>query len=88
MKWVGKLYVDKALPFGLRSAPKIFKAVADAMQWILELSRTAKELHHRVRLNRGFRSDLCWWACSLPGLNGTSMMAGVVKSSSQYVFYV
>ena len=35
MKWRGKLYVDKALPFGLRSAPKIYNAVADAMQWIL-----------------------------------------------------
>ena len=27
--------MDKALPFGLRSAPKIYTAVADAMQWIL-----------------------------------------------------
>ena len=35
MKWEGKLYVDKALPFSLRSAPKIYTAVADAMQWIL-----------------------------------------------------
>lgn len=35
MRWRGKLYVDTALPFGLRSAPKIFSAVADALQWIL-----------------------------------------------------
>ena len=32
MKWRGKLYADKALQFGLRSAPKIYNAVADAMQ--------------------------------------------------------
>ena len=29
--------MDTALPFGLRSAPKIFNALADALQWILEL---------------------------------------------------
>ena len=34
--WDGKLYVDAALPFGLRSAPKIFNAVADALQWMAE----------------------------------------------------
>ena len=32
----GQLYIDTVLPFGLRSAPKIFSAVADALQWILE----------------------------------------------------
>ena len=31
MKWKGNLYVDTALPFGLRYAPKIFNAVADAL---------------------------------------------------------
>ena len=36
MRWRGKLYVDMVLPFGFRSAPKIFTAVADALQWILE----------------------------------------------------
>ena len=32
MMWDGALYIDAALPFGLRSAPKIFTAVADAAQ--------------------------------------------------------
>ena len=36
MKWQGKLYVDTTLPFGLRLAPKIFNAVADAAQWIIQ----------------------------------------------------
>ena len=31
----GRCYVDTSLPFGLRSAPKIFNAVADALHWIL-----------------------------------------------------
>ena len=37
MSWGGHLYVDTVLPFGLRSAPIIFTAVADALQWILEM---------------------------------------------------
>ncbi len=35
MKWEGKVYVDKVLSFGLRSAPKPHNAVADALLWIL-----------------------------------------------------
>ena len=31
--WWGKYYVDARLPFGLRSAPKVFNAVADALEW-------------------------------------------------------
>lgn len=33
--WRGRTYVDPCLPFGLRSAPKIFNAVADALEWHL-----------------------------------------------------
>ena len=33
MEWKGVYYVDTMLPFGLRSAPKIFTAVADALEW-------------------------------------------------------
>ena len=36
MEWHGKLYVDTALPFGLRSAPKIFNALADGLLWMLQ----------------------------------------------------
>ena len=32
--WQGKTYVDLTLPFGLRSAPKIFNALADALEWV------------------------------------------------------
>ena len=34
MLWEGALYVDTALPFGLRSTSKIFTAIADAVEWI------------------------------------------------------
>ena len=35
MAWDGGLFVDTALPFGLRSAPKVFTAIADALEWIV-----------------------------------------------------
>ena len=38
MAWNGDVYVDTVLPFGLRSAPKIFNAVANAIEWV---ARTA-----------------------------------------------
>lgn len=34
MRWRDEVYVDTVLPFGLRSAPKIFNAFADALMWI------------------------------------------------------
>jgi len=36
MQWEGKIYIDPMLPFSLRSAPKIFNAVADALNWHLQ----------------------------------------------------
>ena len=33
--WKGSIIVDKVQPFGLRLAPIIFTAVADALQWII-----------------------------------------------------
>lgn len=35
MKWEGKKFVDASLPSGLRSAPKLFNAIMDALRWIL-----------------------------------------------------
>ena len=35
IQWKGKTYVDTCLPFGLRSAPKLFNAVADALEWVI-----------------------------------------------------
>ena len=34
MQWRESVFVDLTLPFGLRSAPKIFTAVANAVEWI------------------------------------------------------
>lgn len=36
MVWEEEVYIDKVLPFGLRSAPLLFTAVADALLWIMK----------------------------------------------------
>ena len=35
VEWAGALYVDPMMPFGLRSAPKIFNALANGLEWHL-----------------------------------------------------
>jgi hypothetical protein len=35
-EWQGKYYVDLFLPFGLRTAPRIFNLFSEAIHWILE----------------------------------------------------
>jgi hypothetical protein len=46
MSWRGKVYIDSVLPFGLRSAPKIFSSIADALEWILLQHRVSLSLHY------------------------------------------
>ena len=36
MSWNGEVYIDATLPFRLRSAPKIFTAVGDALDLVLK----------------------------------------------------
>ena len=45
MKWEEQLYIDLTLPFGLRSAPKVFNSIADALEWIVR-ARGAERTHH------------------------------------------
>ena len=47
MEWNSTIFVDTVLPFGLRSAPKIFSSIADALEWIL--------------LKKGFPSPSITW---------------------------
>ena len=41
-----QVYIDLALPFGLRSAPKLFNAVADFIAWILVKQGINNLLHY------------------------------------------
>ena len=43
---MGKTFVDGALPFGPRSAPKIFIAVADALVWVLWCKGVMRAIHY------------------------------------------
>ena len=46
MKWEGDLFINTALTFGLRSAPKKFNAVADAVEWIVKQQGVDYVLHY------------------------------------------
>ena len=35
MKWKNQAFIDNQLPFSLKSAPMLFNAYADALEWIL-----------------------------------------------------
>ena len=43
---MGQTYIDRALPFGLRSAPKIFSAVADMIAWALHCAGIRHQIHY------------------------------------------
>ena len=46
MQWKGGVYVDTMLPFGLRSAPKIFTAIADGLEWIARQNGVTRIEHY------------------------------------------
>ena len=46
ISWRGETYIDRALLFGLRSAPKIFSAVADLVAWVLHQHGIKHQLHY------------------------------------------
>ena len=46
VQWKGGVFFDTRLPFGLRSAPKIFTAVADALQWICQENGVSWVAHY------------------------------------------
>ena len=44
--WEGATYVDRCLPFGLRSAPKIFSDFSDALAWIFGCAGLVSQVHY------------------------------------------
>jgi hypothetical protein len=58
--WDGHTYLDRALPFGLRSAPKLFTAVADFIAWVL----------HKTGLPTSFPISTIFysWHCVVQGV--------------------
>ena len=46
IRWRDRTYVDRALPFGFRSAPKFFSALADLVAWVLDQQGIRLQLHY------------------------------------------
>ena len=48
---------------------------------MINLSTVATKMHHRIRLNKDFQSDLRWWDMFLVDWNGVSMVDGMVRGT-------
>ena len=46
MKWDNLIFIDTCLPFGLRSAPKLFNILADLLQWITQQHGICHIMHY------------------------------------------
>ena len=46
MEWNGGVYIDTCLPFGLRSASKLFKILADLFSWLLDQQGASPTIHY------------------------------------------
>ena len=46
LQWNNQIYIDQVLPFGLRSTPMIFLAVADALLWIMLKKGVSWGIHY------------------------------------------
>ena len=44
--WKGCIYIDTVLPFGLRSAPKIFNSIADGLEWVMKARGVHNVFHY------------------------------------------
>ena len=44
--WRGGVFIDAVLPFGLRSAPKIFNAVVDGLEWVVRRNGVDNVYHY------------------------------------------
>ena len=46
MQWKNQIFIDTCLPFGLRSALKLFNTLADLLSWILQTQGITPVLHY------------------------------------------
>ena len=69
----------------LQHACRVVRSGRSFLRRMIYLSTKASELHHHLRLNSGFRSDLQWWVVFLPVWNGIGMMSSVCRMAPQAV---
>ena len=53
---------------------RVVKSGRTFIRRMIDLSKSVKYLHFRIKLNSCFRADLNWWRAFLPYWNGVSMM--------------
>ena len=46
MEWKQSIYIDTCLPFGLRSAPKLFNILADLLYWVTMQQGVTFSMHY------------------------------------------
>lgn len=77
-RWSGNKVCTKrhllALVGHLQHACKVVRYGRTFLGRVIQLASAAKKLHHHLRLNKGFRSDLQWWREFLPKWNGVSLI--------------
>ena len=81
--WTGRRSCSKrellSLVGQLQHACRVVRPGRTFLRRMIDLSSTAKELHHHIRLNVAFRSDLQWSALFLEGWNGVSLFTSVIS---------
>ena len=88
-KWKGRKSCRKrellSLIGQLQHACRMVRAGRTFLRRMIDLSTVVVELHHHIRLNKGFQSNLQWWDLFLEGWNGVSMFASLARSSTAMV---
>ena len=83
-QWQGRKKCQKrellSLIGQLQHACRVVKPGRSFLRRMIDLSTTTSELHHRIRLNCGFRSDLEWWAMFLARWNGVRMLSSLGRA--------
>ena len=74
MSYDDNIYINGALPFGLRHACKVVRPGKRFLRGIFQLLAACHRKHHYIRLSAAFRADLEWWHSFLGEWNGTSLL--------------
>ena len=64
----------------LQHACKVIWVGRTFLRRMIDLSMVAKKPHQRIRLSKGFRSDLLWWDTFLEDWNGVAVFTSLYQS--------
>ena len=86
-QWMGRSScTQKKKPFALvgqlQHACCMVRPGRTSLRNMINLAKVANQLHHNIRLNKGFQLDLQWWSYFLPSWNGISVLAVLMMQKS------